>query len=97
MKPHTALPWEWSYEDQRLVSAAHPSRPRIIDIDVYACYEDSCPGPGATLDIRYDDREYIITAANAYPKLIELLRSTIASMRECDREQALKILEEDDA
>jgi hypothetical protein len=64
MKPRAPIPWERELDDVRSPQYA-PRRCRVIR---------SVGGPVVAYDIGIPEADYIVHAANAYPRLVELLK-----------------------
>lgn len=81
MKPATPLPWEWwtSNSHHRLSSKATGK-----DGDVLHAYvaRDGMP----CINVTQGDEEYIVRACNAYPRLVEALRTQCARWEELEKQ-----------
>jgi hypothetical protein len=65
IKPRAPLPWERELDDVKSPQSA-PLRCRVIR---------SVGGPVVAYDIGIPEADYIVHAANAYPKLVDLLKT----------------------
>jgi hypothetical protein len=65
IKPRAPIPWERQLDDVRSPQYA-PGRCKVIR---------SVGGPVVAYDIGIPEADYVVHAANAYPKLVDLLKT----------------------